>query len=70
MAERALGHATDPDLIVDLHWTLTQCRMRSGSADETFAAIDRALGAPRLSAKHRARLLVLGARTYLYLGDA
>ena len=27
VAERALGHAADPDLIVDLHWTLTQCRM-------------------------------------------
>ena len=69
VAERALGHATDPDLIVDLHWTLTQCRMRSGSADESFAALDRALGTPGLSAKHRARLLVLGARTYLNLGE-
>jgi tetratricopeptide (TPR) repeat protein len=69
MAERALGHTADPDLIVDLHWTLTQCRMRSGSADESFAALDRALGTPGLSAKLRARLLVLGARTYLYVGD-
>src|SRR3984957_10758820 len=69
VAERALGHAADPDLIVDLHWTLTQCRMRSGSADESFAALDRALGTPGLSARHRARLLGLGARTYLYLGD-
>ena len=69
VAERALGHATEPGLIVDLHWTLTQCRMRSGSADEAFAALDRALGTPGLSAEHRARLLVLGARTYLALGD-
>ena len=69
VAERALGHAAEPDLIVDLHWTLTQCRMRSGSADESFAALDRALGTPGLSAEHRARLLVLGARTYLSLGD-
>ena len=69
VAERALGHTTDPDLIVDLHWTLTQCRMRSGSADESFAALDRALGIAGLSAKHRARLLILGARTHLNLGE-
>jgi DNA-binding CsgD family transcriptional regulator/tetratricopeptide (TPR) repeat protein len=69
VAERALGHAADPDLIVDLHWTMTQCRMRSGSADESFAALDRALDIAGLSAKHRARLLVLGARTYLNLGE-
>ena len=30
VAERALGYATDPDLVVDLHWTLAQCRMLSG----------------------------------------
>ena len=30
VAERALGHATDPDLVVDLHWTLAQCRMLVG----------------------------------------
>jgi DNA-binding CsgD family transcriptional regulator/tetratricopeptide (TPR) repeat protein len=69
VAERALGHAADPDLIVDLHWTLTQCRIMSGSAEESFAALDRALGTPGLSAKHRARLFVLGARTYLHVGD-
>ena len=70
IAERALGYATDPDLVVDLHWTLAQCRMLAGSAEESFATIARALAAPELSAKHRARLLVLGARTYLYFGDA
>ena len=30
MANRALEHATEPDLLVDLHWTLAQCRMRAG----------------------------------------
>jgi len=69
VAERALGHAADPDLIVDLHWTLAQGRIMSGSADESLAALARALDTPGLSARHRARLLVLGARTYLYLGD-
>ena len=58
-----------PDLVVDLHWTLAQCRMLAGSADESFATLDQALAAPGITAKHRARLLVLAARTYLYLGD-
>jgi DNA-binding CsgD family transcriptional regulator/tetratricopeptide (TPR) repeat protein len=53
---------------VDLHWTLAQCRMLAGSVDASFATIERALAAPGLSDKHRARLLVLGARTHLYFG--
>ena len=69
VAERALAHACDPDLIVDLHWTLTQSRILSGSADESFAALDRALATPGLSAKHQARLFALAARTHLPLGD-
>jgi DNA-binding CsgD family transcriptional regulator/tetratricopeptide (TPR) repeat protein len=69
VAERALGHAVDADLVVDLHWTLAQCRMLAGSVEASFATIEQALAAPGLSAKHRARLLVLGARTHLYFGD-
>jgi len=70
VAQRALGYATDPDLLVDLHWTLTQCRMLAGSGAESFTALEKALDAPGTSAKHRARLFVLAARTYLYLGDS
>jgi DNA-binding CsgD family transcriptional regulator len=70
VAERALPHATDPDLLVDLHWTLTQCRMMTGFGTESITELEKALAAPGISAKHRARLLVLAARTYLYLGDA
>jgi DNA-binding CsgD family transcriptional regulator len=70
VAQRALSYATDPDLLVDLHWTLTQCRMLSGSGAESITALEKALTTPGTSAKHRARLLVLAARTYLYLGDA
>ena len=69
VAERALGHAVDPDLVVDLHWTLAQCRMMDGSSAESLTTLDRALASPDLSAKHRARLLVLAARTYLHLGE-
>jgi DNA-binding NarL/FixJ family response regulator len=70
VAQGALTYATDPDLLVDLHWTLTQCRMMSGSGAESIAALEKALATPGTSAKHRARLLVLAARTYLYLADA
>ncbi len=70
VAEQALRHAADPDLIVDLHWTLVQCRMRGGSAGDSFTVLEQATAGPGIGPKHRARLLVLAARTYLYLGDA
>ena len=65
----ALEHAAEPDLLVDLHWTLAQCRIQAGESAESLAALDQALAAPGISARHRARLLVLAARTYQFLGD-
>ncbi len=64
VAIRALEHATDHDLLVDLHWTLAQCSMLGGLFAESLTALERALAAPGLSARHRARLLVLAARTH------
>jgi DNA-binding CsgD family transcriptional regulator len=69
VANQALAHATDPDLIVDLHWTLAQCRMRVGRSAESLATLDRAMATPGISARHRARLLVLAARTHDNLGE-
>jgi DNA-binding CsgD family transcriptional regulator/tetratricopeptide (TPR) repeat protein len=69
VAHRALPHATDPDLLVDLHWTLAQCRMRVGRFAESLATLERALNSPGISARHRARLLVLAARTHFNHGD-
>jgi DNA-binding CsgD family transcriptional regulator len=69
VANRALEHVTEPDLLVDLHWTLAQCRMLAGSSAESLATLDRALASPGISARHRARLLVLAARTHLYVGE-
>jgi DNA-binding CsgD family transcriptional regulator len=69
VANRALEYATEPDLIVELHWTLVQCRMVSGSSADSLAALDRALAAPGISARHRARLLVLAARTHSNFGE-
>jgi tetratricopeptide (TPR) repeat protein len=70
VANQALAHAAEPDLLVDLHWTLAQCRMRAGESAESLATLDRALASPGISARHRARLLVLAARTHSNLGEA
>jgi tetratricopeptide (TPR) repeat protein len=69
VANRALEHAAEPDLLVDLHWTLAQCRMLAGSFTESLATLNRALSSPGISTRHRARLLVLAARTHSNLGE-
>jgi DNA-binding CsgD family transcriptional regulator len=69
VANRALEHAAEPDLLVDLHWTLAQCRGLAGESAESLATLDRALASPGISARHRARLLVLAARTHSNLGE-
>ncbi len=69
VASQALEYAAEPDLLVDLHWTLAQCRMLAGQSAESLATLDRALATPGISARHRARLLVLAARTHSYLGE-
>ena len=69
VANLALDYATEPDLIVELHWTLAQCRMVAGSSAESLGTLDRALAAPGITARHRARLLVLAARTHSNLGE-
>jgi tetratricopeptide (TPR) repeat protein/transcriptional regulator with XRE-family HTH domain len=67
-ATGALAHVTDPDLIVDLHWTLTQCRALSGQSDNLLATLQDALRSPRLEPRHHGRLYVLIARTQRSLG--
>jgi DNA-binding CsgD family transcriptional regulator len=69
VANQALSHVVDPDVVVDLHWTLAQCRILIGQPAESLATLNRALDAPGISARHRARLLVLGARTYSSHGE-
>ena len=69
VANQALAHAVEPDLLVDLHWTLAQCRMRVGKFEECLATLDQALASPGISGRHRARLLVLAARTHNNLGE-
>jgi DNA-binding CsgD family transcriptional regulator len=69
VANQALDLVTEPDLLVDLHWTLAQCRIRTGQSAESLATLDRALETPGLSARHRARLLVVAARTHSSFGE-
>jgi DNA-binding CsgD family transcriptional regulator len=67
---RTLEHAAEPDLLVDLLWTLAQSRMLAGESAESLTTLDRALASPGISTRHRARLLVLAARTRCHLGEA
>jgi DNA-binding CsgD family transcriptional regulator len=69
VACQALEHVVDPDVLVDLHGTLAQCRIRSGRSAESLATLNRALDSPGISAGHRARLLVLAARTHSGNGE-
>jgi tetratricopeptide (TPR) repeat protein len=69
VASQALAHANEPDVVVDLHWTLAQCRMLAGRSAESLATLDRALASPGISTRHRARLLVVTARTHSNLGE-
>ena len=67
---RTLEHAAEPDLLVDLLWTLAQSRMLAGESAESLTSLDQALASPGISARHRSRLLVLAARTHCHLGEA
>jgi DNA-binding CsgD family transcriptional regulator len=67
---RTLEHAAEPDLLVDLLWTLAQSRMLAGESAESLTTLDRALASPGISARHRGRLLVLAARTHCHRGEA
>jgi DNA-binding CsgD family transcriptional regulator len=69
VASRAMAAITDPDLLVDLHWTVAQCRAMAGRSAEALADLTRALALPGLAPRHRARLLVLTARAHRDLGE-
>jgi DNA-binding CsgD family transcriptional regulator/tetratricopeptide (TPR) repeat protein len=69
VAQRGLVAITDPGLLVDLHWTLAQCRTMVGRFPESLTALNQALVLPGISGRHRARLLVAIARTHRELGQ-
>ena len=69
VASRGLAMTVDPDLLVDLHWTLAQCRTQAGQFPESLSTLNQALALPGVSARNRARLLVAVARTHRELGQ-
>jgi DNA-binding CsgD family transcriptional regulator len=69
VANQALASTVQPDLRVDLHWTLAQCRTLTGRFTESLVALHQALAHPGVSGRHRARLLVLTARAHRHLGE-
>jgi DNA-binding CsgD family transcriptional regulator len=69
VAHQGLASVTDPDLRVDLHWTLAQCRTMAGRFTESLAELKQALAHPDISGRNRARLLVATARTHRHLGQ-
>jgi DNA-binding NarL/FixJ family response regulator/tetratricopeptide (TPR) repeat protein len=69
VARLALAHADDPDLIVDLHWTIAQSLIWSGRSAEAIAMLNRALARIGASGRHRARLLAMTARMHINLGE-
>jgi DNA-binding CsgD family transcriptional regulator len=69
VATRAMAVVTDPDLLIDLHWTVSQSRAMLGRSDEALEALERAHDLAEISAQQRARLLVLTARAHRDLGE-
>ena len=41
VASLALDQVTEPDVLVDLHWTLAQCRLQVGKSAESLDALHR-----------------------------
>jgi len=69
VAADALPDAIDPDVLVDLHWTLAQCLAVQGRSAECVETLETALATPGLDRRHRARLMVLTARAHRNHGD-
>jgi tetratricopeptide (TPR) repeat protein len=69
VAVQALPNAGDPDLRLDLLCTLAKCRMLAGRSADLLETLHEALASPGLPARHRARLLVLAARTHCNDGE-
>lgn len=69
VASDALAQVSDPDVLVDLHWTHAQCLAAQGRSAESVVTLENALHTPGLDQRHRARLLVLTARAHRNHGD-
>jgi tetratricopeptide (TPR) repeat protein len=69
VAVQALPQTGDPDLRMDLLCTLVKCRMLVGRSADFLSPLREALASTGLPIRHRARLLVLAARTHCNDGE-
>ncbi|MFC4852340.1 ATP-binding protein [Actinophytocola glycyrrhizae] len=69
IAERAMVSVSDPDLLVELHWTIYQSRALVGRSNASLESLRLAMGVPGVSPRQRARLLVITARAHRDLGN-
>jgi len=69
VANGALADVVEPDLRIDLHWTLAQCCALAGRSTESLTALNQALAYPGISSRNRARLLVATAVAHRNLGQ-
>ncbi len=68
-AERAVATVSDPDLLVELHWTMYQSRALIGRSEASLGSLGEAMDVPGVPPKQRARLLVVMARAHRDLGQ-
>jgi len=69
VATRAMTVMRDTEHLIDLHWTVAQCRALDGRSEESFESLRKALAQPGISTQQRARLLVLTARAHRGRGE-
>ena len=69
VATRAMTVVENPDILVDLHWTVSQARAMLGQSDAALEELEQAHELGAISAQQRARLLVLTARAHRDLGE-
>jgi len=68
VAGEAVARTADPDLLVDLLWTLAETEVLNGHAEDALDTLDGALAHPAVDLRHRAQLMVIAARTRCMIG--
>ena len=69
LASGALAGVAEPELLVDLLWTLSLCEGRRRYPTHSLEMLERALSSPEIKPRQRGRLLVLVARIRRALGQ-
>jgi tetratricopeptide (TPR) repeat protein len=69
VASHAVARTPDPDLLVDLLWTLAEAQVINERPEDALTALDQALAGPALDLRHRAQLMVIAARTRCMVGE-